>query len=511
MNFLRSVTAISFFTILSRITGFFRTIIMANFVGAGAMADALIIAIKFPSVMRRIFAEGAFNSAFVPTFSGMLASGNKQQAKSYAENILAILVLTLSVLIILVELFMPSILKVIIPGFINTPDRMHYAIEFTRITFPFILFISICALFSGILNSMEKFSCAASSPMVGSLVIIAVFFLIKGHMISHAKAFAVCIAIGGLAQSLWVFIPVLRSGMQVKICWPTITPETKKFFKLIVPVAAGAGVVQLNIFIDMMIASFLDSGGISYLEYADRLNQLPLSTIGVAMGTALLPILSKQIRKKDYLQAIETQNMAVQYGLVFVIPAMLGLFIFSGPIVQAIYLHGKLSIADIKQIAMTLQAFAAGLPAYILIKIFNSAFFANEDTKTPVKVALCSMVINVIMNLWLMRYWHHVGIALSTAISAWINYLLLKYYLVKDFNFRFVASFQQFLFKLGVVNLLLALVMIMIKYYVWEWLILSIHPTVAILLIILAAKLIYIALAIYAKIVNSKDINLYEI
>ena len=508
MNLLRSVTSIGFFTVLSRIAGFFRTIIMANFIGAGAMADALIIAIKFPSVMRRIFAEGAFNSAFVPTFSGMLANGNVEKAKSYAENILSILILSLSILIIIVELFMPAILQVVIPGFIDTPERMQYTIDFTRATFPFILFISICALFSGILNSMEKFSYAAASPMIGNLSVISSFFIIKNYTISHAQAFAICISVCGIIQSLWVLIFSFKMGMRLRLKVPTLTLETKRFFKLILPVAAGAGVVQVNIFIDMLIGSFLGTGSISYLEYADRLNQLPLSTIGVAMGTALLPMLSKQIRQKKYTQAIATQNLAVKYGLVFALPSTIGLIVLANPIAHALYFHGKLSFNDIEQIALTLQAFAVGLPAYILIKIFNSAFFANEDTRTPVKIALYAMAVNIIFNIILMHYWQHVGIALSTAISAWFNYSLLLYFLMKNFNFKFIEKFNKFMMSVFIINILFALILISIKFYFWEPLSVKFGETIAILFIILLVKIIYIAMAIYTRLLNTKDVKL---
>jgi putative peptidoglycan lipid II flippase len=467
MRLIRSIATISFHTMLSRIAGFVRTVLMSTFVGAGAMADALVISIKFPSVMRRVFAEGAFNASFVPIFAGMLAKDGHENARTYAEQVFSLLVLVLAGIVLMGEVFMPWILKVILPGFSRTPERMAYVIQFTRITLPFILFISVCALFSGILNSLERFAFAASSPTGGNLTIIAVVFLLKGQMENAAQAFAIGVTLSGVVQALWVLIPAWRSGYRLRLTKIVFSPVLKKFFVLLIPAAAGAGVVQINILLDMLMGSFLPVGGISYLEYADRLNQLPLSVVGVAMGTALLPMLSKQLRTNDLETAHKTQNLALEYALFLAVPAMIGLCVLAMPIVKIVYEHGKMAVHDIEQIAITLVTFALGLPAYIMIKIFSSIFFARENTKTPVQAGIIAMLLNLILNLLLIKPLQHVGLALATAIAAWFNSGYLFYYLHKEGAMPISKRFALFLPKLGVASAVCLGVLYGMKIYFW--------------------------------------------
>lgn len=454
MHLIRSVATISLFTMGSRIFGFFRSMLMAILVGAGAMSDALVIAIKIPSLMRRIFAEGAFNSAFVPIFAGMLAKDGPEKARNYAEQIFSLLIIVLSIFVLLSELFMPFLIKVLLPGFSKTPERLQYTIDFARITFPFLLFISVCALFSGVLNSLERFAYAASSPMFGNISIIATVFAVKSFTTNNGEAFAIGVAVCGIVQALWVMVPAWKQGYAMKIKRPKLTKDVRRFFKLLMPVVIGGGVVQINMFLDIIVGSFLREGGISYLEYADRLNQLPLSTVGVAMGTALLPMLSKQVRLKDYTMAYKTQNLAFEYALTLAIPAALGLFVLAEPISQVVYMHGKLLHKDVLQISYTLMAFSAGLPAYIMIKIFTNIFFARENTKTPVKIAVGAMVLNLILNLILIQFYEHIGLAAATAIAAWVNAFLLYTFIQRREMMPLSHRFKTFLPKLAFASLL---------------------------------------------------------
>lgn len=467
MRLIKSVATISLFTMGSRVFGFFRSMLMAMLVGAGAMSDALIAAIKIPSIMRRIFAEGAFNPAFIPIFAGMLAKDGHEKARSYAEQIFSLLIIVLSIVVILCEFLMPLVIKTLLPGFSSTPERLAYAIQFTRITFPFILFISVCALYSGILNSLEQFAYAASSPMVGNMSIIATVFAIKSFTVNNGQAFAFGISVCGIVQALWVLVPALKKGYKLRLVAPSITPEVKRFFKLLVPVMIGGGVVQINMFLDIIIGSFLSEGGISYLEYADRLNQLPLSTVGVAMGTALLPMLSKSIRTKDYASAFTTQNLAFEYALTLAVPAALGLLILAYPISKVVYQYGKLQPSDVVEIAKTVQVFATGLPAYIMIKILTNIFFAREDTKTPVKIAVIAMVLNLALNIILIRIYEHVGLAMATSIAAWVNMSLLFYVTQKRQILPLSARFYSFLPKLGFASLTCFGVVFLIHHMTW--------------------------------------------
>lgn len=509
MGLIRSIATISLFTIGSRFIGFFRSILMASLVGAGSMADALIVAIKLPSVMRRIFAEGAFNAAFVPLFAGILAKDGHTKARSYAEEIFSLLVLVLAIFVLMAELFMPHVLKVILPGFSKTPERLEYAITFTRITAPFILFISVCALFSGILNSMERFAYAASSPMIGNIAIITVVFITKPFTPNHAEAFAWGILACSIVQALWVIIPAFRSGMSLRIKRPSLSNDVKKFFKLVIPAALGAGVVQINILLDMVIASYLPSGGISYLDYAERLNQLPLSTIGVAMGTALLPMLSRQLRVGEVDLAHKTQNLALEYALFLAIPSALGLIILAHPIVNAIYAHGKLNAAQSYEIGMTLMAFAIGLPAYIMIKIFTNIYYARQITSVPVIVGSVATVLNLVLNFILIRSLEHVGLALATAIASWVNSIILLILLRRDKSMIWNQRFLRFLPKLGLASSVLGLFLLFARYVIWPyWGEKNFPALVGLIIIIIVSTFIYLLVSYALGIIKKGDMKL---
>jgi putative peptidoglycan lipid II flippase len=445
MRLIRSIVTVGVFTIGSRVIGFLRTTLQASLLGAGPMADALVIAIKIPNVLRRMFAEGAFNASFVPIFAGLLAKEGPEKARSYAEEIFSILLLALAILTGIFELLMPHLIPLLVSGFAKTPERMMYTIEFTRITFPFILFISICALFSGILNSLEKFAAAASSPIMGNMAIIATVYAVLPVTSTAGHAFAYGITACGIVQALWVLWPTWRRGMRLRLRVPHFGPEVRKFFMLLGPAALGSGVVQINIFLDMIIASYLPTGSVSYLEYADRLNQLPLSVIGIAIGTALLPMLSKQIRIQDFMLAHKTQNLALEYAMVLAIPSTIGFFVLAYPIAQTIFQHGKLGPADTLEVAYTLMAFSLGLPAYILIKIFSTIFFARENTLTPVIVACAAVIVNLSLNLLLYKPFAHVGLAFSTATSAWFNVAVLAYLLHRPGYLIINDRFKKFL------------------------------------------------------------------
>lgn len=512
MRLLRSIATISFFTLVSRFVGFFRTILMAALVGSGAMADALIIAIRIPSVLRRIFAEGAFNAAFVPIFAGILAKEGPENAKKIADQVFSILLFTLSAVIILIEIFMPEFLSVVVHGFDTDSARFAYTVSFTRITFVFILFISICALYSGVLNSLERFAFAASSPMFGNIGIIATVLSVKSLTDDNGTAFALGIAACSIIQALWVLVPAARAGFLLKPVFLKLTQPVKRFFKLLLPAALGAGVVQVNIFLDMIIGSYLPVGGISYLEYADRLNQLPLSTIGVAMGTALLPMLSKQLRVGDHELANRTQNLALEYAFMLAVPAMVGLFVLAVPIIQVVYTHGKLTIDQGLEIAKTLQAFSLGLPAFILVKVCTSIFYAHEDTKTPVVVGTIATVLNLVLNLILMRYYFHVGLALATSIAGWVDAIALVLILMHRGRFRISGRLLQFLPRIAIITLFLIAVLHLLKVYFWPGYQSSqLAETFGLVVMVVIGVLIFVVLSLVFGILKKDDLNIKKL
>lgn len=444
MNLARSITTIGGYTVGSRLFGFVREILTASFLGAGAASDALAIAIRLPSFFRRLFAEGAFNAAFVPLFAGLLAEKGKEEARSFAEQILTFWVGVLFLLMLFIEIMLPTLMPLLVPGFKSTPERLHYAIEFSRITFPFIFFISLTALYSGILNSVEKFSSVASSPMVGNVAILAVVLTLHANFSSSGYAFAWGIMACGIVQWLWVWIPSLKQGMGLRFVWPRLTDNVRKFFHVLAPAAFGSGVVQINLFIGGWIASWLPVGSISYLNYADRLNQLPLSVIGVAVSTALLPVLSKHIRIKALKRVHETQTQALEFAMFLTLPAALALIVLAEPFVMMVFERGKFTAEDTMATAMTLQALAIGLPAYVLIKVFSSSFFARQDTRTPVYTAFAGVGVDIVLSLLLMGTYHQVGIAFATAVAAWVNALSLGYMLWRQGYLRVEDRLKKF-------------------------------------------------------------------
>lgn len=448
MRLIKSIATVGGFTIGSRLVGFLREVLTASLLGAGPAADALVLAIKLPSFFRRLFAEGAFNAAFVPIFAGLLATNGEKDARSFAEKILTILTCSLLFLVIFVELFLPYILPVILPGFKQTPERLQYAIEFTRITFPFIFFISLTALYSGILNSLDRFAAGASSPMAGNLAIIAVVLSLHDTFQSPGFAFAMGVTACGILQLLWVLIPSWKHGMRLRLRKPSLSPSVRKFFVVMGPAAMGSGVVQINLFIGAFIASWLPTGAISYMNYADRLNQLPLSVIGAAVGTALLPLLSKEIRQGNEERAQFNQSTALEFSLFLVLPAMTGLMCMAPELIKMVFQRGAFSAEDTQATALTLQAFAIGLPAYVMIKVFSSIFFARQDTKTPIITAGIGIIVDIFLSIILMQTLAQVGIALATAAAAWVNAFLLAFILWRQGHLPLTQQLVNYLPKI---------------------------------------------------------------
>lgn len=439
MRMIRAMATVGGFTGISRIFGLIRESLMSHIIGAGPITDAFLVAFKFPNFFRRFFAEGAFNAAFVPQFSGQLASDGPQSAKLMAERVMAVLGATLVLFVLFIIVATPWVMGIIAPGFSETPERLEMAITFTRITFPYILFISIAALLSGVLNSLDRFAAAAAAPIILNIIMIAAMLLFSQADLVTGKALSWGVFLSGLFQLSWLYWACWRTGLRLKIRRPSLTPEVRKVIRLMIPGAIGAGVMNINLLLDMVFASLLPSGSISFLHYADRLNQLPLSLFGIAMGTALLPSLSRQIRLGEEEKARISQGLAVEVSLQLTIPAALGLILLSYPIINLLYgLKGEQILAT----SDALAAFATGIPAYVLSKVFATGFFARQDTKTPVKIAIISIVCNLIFNIILMRHFSHVGLAIATSVAAWINAGLLLFVLHRRNWFSMTRKIQ---------------------------------------------------------------------
>ncbi len=443
MSLARAIATVGGFTMLSRITGFARDMMIANFLGAGMVADCFFVAFKFPNLFRRLFAEGAFAAAFVPLFAGLIESDGKDEAERFANQAFAVLTWALVALVALFEIIMPWAMVVFAPGFDAVPGKMDLATELTRITFPYLLFISLVSLQGGVLNSLHRFAAAAGTPVLLNLSLMAALLALVPYTATPGHALAWGTTIAGVLQFVWLWTSIRRAGVRLGLGAPAWTPRIRLLMKRIVPGAVGAGMYQINLLIDTMIASLVGTGAVSFLYYADRVNQLPLGVVGTAVGTALLPVLSRQLRAGNHEAAAYAQNRTLEFALLLTLPAMTALMAVSWPIVAVLFLRGEFSVADARATADALAAFSLGLPAYVLIKVFTPSFFAREDTATPVKVAGVAMLVNIVAMLALMGPLKHVGIALATALSAWVNAGLLAWLLRRRHALPFDARLKQ--------------------------------------------------------------------
>ncbi len=425
MVLLRSITTVGGFTLVSRVLGFVRDILIAAVLGAGAGADVFFVAFKLPNLFRRLFAEGAFNAAFVPIFSGLIETDGRGAAREFAEEALAGLLWTLLAFVVLFELLMPVIMMGFAPGFLDEPGKFDLAVLLTRITFPYLLFISLVSLMGGVLNSLGRFAAAAATPIFLNICLIGAILGLTPLMPTAAHALSWGVALAGLVQFVWLYHACKRAGMRLRFRTPRMTARVKTLLLRMLPLAVGAGIYQVNLFIDTILASLLPEGSISYLFYADRINQFPLGVIGLAVGTALLPLLSRQVKRGKQDAAIHSQNRALEFSLILTLPAAAALMVISEPIIRVLFERGAFGAAETSATAAALVLYASGLPAYVLVKTLATGFFAREDTATPIKIGFVSVLVNIVLSIALMGPFLHVGLAAASAVSAWLNALIL--------------------------------------------------------------------------------------
>ncbi len=456
MALLRAITTVGGYTFGSRVLGFIRDVLTAAILGASGVADAFFISQKIPNLFRHLFAEGAFNAAFVPQFAGLAETEGDQAARVFAEQAMAVLIAVLVPLTILGEIFMPALMYVFAPGFIDDPERFGLSVVMTRITFPYLLFISLVSLMGGVLNSLHRFAAAAATPMLLNICMIGAMLWLTPYTPTPGHALAWGVAISGVVQFLWLLIECGRVGMPLRLPWPKLTPPVKSMLWRVVPGAIGAGVYQVNVYIDMVIASLLPQGSISFLYYADRINQLPLGVVGIAAGTALLPMLTRRLRAGDLEGAASQQNRTLEFSLFLTLPAAMALMVIAEPIVVVLFQRGEFDTASAHATAGALAIYAIGLPAYVLVKGLTPGFFAREDTATPVKIAAICVVINLVLSLALIGSIKHLGIATATAVSAWFNVTSLAIILYRRGHFRADARLKSRVPRIVIASLIMA-------------------------------------------------------
>jgi len=425
VSLFRPVLTVGSFTLASRVLGFARDVLIAAGLGAGPVADAFFIAFKLPNFFRRLFAEGAFSAGFVPLFSRLLQREGRPAALAFAEAALSVLLPVLLGFVTLFQIAAPWLMFVLAPGFADDPAKFELTVTLTRIAFPYLLFISLVSLLGGVLNALDRFAAVAATPILLNLMLILAVTVLAHFTPTPGHALAWGVSLAGMAQFLFLVLACRRAGVALRLGWPRLGPRVRELLRLILPAALGAGVVQINLVVDVVLASFLPEGSVSYLFYADRLNQLPIGVVGVAVGTALLPTLSRLVAAGDAAGARHQLNRALEICVLLAAPATVAYLAIAPELVGALFQRGAFGERQAAATALALQAYAVGLPAYLLTKALTPPYFAQADTRAPVIAGLWAMAANLVLNLILMQFLLHAGLALGTALSAWLNVAIL--------------------------------------------------------------------------------------
>ena len=451
MSLVRHVGTIGGLTAISRVFGFARDMLLARVLGAGLAADAFQLAFTLPNTFRRLFAEGAFSVAFVPMYSRALngsdgVPGSEEAAEKFADDVLSVFVWVLAAFSAVAMIAMPGIVWLLASEFQKIPGKFELAVTLSRVTFPYLGFISLVAMLSGLLNARSRFAPGAVAPVLLNLFLIAAMgagWYLRGNSGDDtivATALAVGVALAGVGQFAYLSWATRRAGVRLKVRLPKITPEVRKLGMLILPATFGAGIYQISQFVDTFFATSLPQGSLTLLKLADRLNQMPLGIVGIALGTAILPMLSRHIHTGDAKEAQRLQANAFEMATLLTLPAAAALAVCAPAFCAAFFVGGKFTAADGGLMAQIVVALVAGLPAYVIVKILNPGFFAREDTRTPVWTALASLMFNIAINLYVVDRYGIVGLAAATAASASLNCLLLYAILHVRGWFHFTAK-----------------------------------------------------------------------
>ena len=464
MNLIASTSIFSFYTLISRIFGYVRDILIAIFLGTSLFADAFFVAFRLPNTFRRLFAEGTFNAAFIPSYAGILEE-DKSEADIFAKNVFNLLFIILLILVLVAEIFMPQLIFLIAPGFYGDPEKLNLAVDLSRITFPFLLFISLASFFGAILNSYNKFAAAAAAPIILNIILIGSLFFsqwINISNISNVLILSYAVSLSGFLQLIILLFFVRKHFKPILSIKIKVDKKIKFFFKKLLPSIFSSGVTQINILVGTIIASF-QAGAVSYLYYADRVYQINLAVAGIAVGTVMLPELSKYIKKNNYEQINNLQNRALEVCLFLSVPAATALVLASNEIITSLFGYGSFNNISVINTSIALTFFGFGVPAFSLLKIFSNFFFARNDTKTPFYLSIISVSLNVIISISLFSKLGFIIIPIATSISSWVN-VLMHYYFIKKknmhmFDDKFIYKFPRMILSVVVMGIVLYLLL----------------------------------------------------
>ena len=507
MNIVKSTGTFGFFTIISRLLGYLRDILIAIFLGTGMLADAFFVAFRIPNTFRRLFAEGTFNAAFVPSYSSEINKGKKQSNK-FANDIFNLLFLGLLFLTIIIEIFMPVFVSIIAPGFVGDLEKMELAINLTRITFPFLFFISLSSFFSAILNSHNRFAVASAAPIILNILLIGVLFFGKVLDDELVYYLSYAVTISGIIQFIFLYFFVKKFYSPSFTFKISINDKVRNFFKKLLPSIFSSGVTQINILVGTIIASF-QASAVSYLYYADRIYQINLAIAGVAIGTVILPQLSRYISEKDNDKILIIQNKALELSLFLSIPATIALLIASEEIISALFGYGSFDEIGVKNSAKALFYFSIGLPAFSLIKVFSSFFFARNNTKLPFYISSIAILLNIGISVYYFNSLGFIIIPIATTISSWFNCVLLFIFLKKENFFEFNLVFFNRFLRISISAILMGLFFNYLIIFFQDNLT---HDqdfkSIYVVGIVLLGLIFYLLIAILIKAFKISDINL---
>ena len=461
MNLIASTSTFGFFTLISRILGYVRDILIAIFLGTSFFADVFFVAFRLPNTFRRLFAEGTFNAAFIPSYASELAV-NKERADHFAKNIFNLLFLILLILVLISEIFMPQLIFLIAPGFYKDPEKLKLAVDLSRITFPFLFFICIASFFGAILNSYNKFAAAAAAPIILNVILIGSLFFSQWLNISDVLTLSYAVSFAGFLQLLILLFFVRKNFKPILSIKIKLDKQIKFFFRKLLPSIFSSGVTQINILVGTIIASF-QAGAVSYLYYADRVYQINLAVAGIAVGTVMLPELSKHVKNNNSDEINNLQNRALELCLFLSIPAATALVLASEEIITSLFGYGSFNSDSVTNTAIALTFFAFGVPAFSILKIFSNYFFARNDTKTSFYLSVISVILNILISVSFFNKLGFVIIPIATSISSWIN-VFFHYYFIKkrnlyNFDKTFIYKFPRMILSVVVMGIILYLLL----------------------------------------------------
>jgi len=506
MNLIKSTGTFSFFTIISRLLGYVRDILIAVFLGAGPLADAFFVAFRIPNTFRRLFSEGTFNAAFVPSYSSLL--NNKNNSQKFANNIFNLLIVGLFFLVLVIEILMPLFVFLIAPGFESDQQKMELAITLTRITFPFLMFISLASFFSAILNSHNKFAIASAAPIILNILLIGV--LLFGKILNDQLVIylSYAVTLSGILQFIFLYLFVKKYFSPKLKLHIKIDGKVKIFFRKLLPSIFSSGVTQINILVGTIIASF-QASAVSYLYYADRVYQINLAIAGIAIGTVILPQLSKHVQSKKKKKIDSIQNKALELSLFLSIPAAIALLIASEEIISSLFGYGSYDEISVKNSAKALFYFAIGLPAFSLIKVFSAFFFARHNTKIPFYISLASVLLNILISVALFKQVGFLIIPIATTISSWFNAILLFIFLKTKNLFSFNLFFINRFIKILISSILMGIFFnYIIHFFNDKFIYQENFKGIYLASVVILGLMFYLFIAVLIKAFKRSDINL---